>query len=69
MKFYFRVIRDTSDFDAGTAQNIVIGNTNKFKTLIGTKCTISVRYLEGAIFGINKCSLSEESKKLLNEIN
>ena len=68
-KIYFRGIREKSDFDAGIAYNIIIGTTDKFKALIGTKCTTSVRYLKDAIFGINKCLLSEDSKKLLNDIN
>ena len=68
-KIYFRGIREKSDFDAGIAYNIIIGTTNKFKDLIGAKCTTSVRYLKDAIFGINKCLLSEDSKKLLNDIN
>ena len=68
-KFYFRGVREKSDVDAGIAYNIIIGTTEKFKPLIGTKCTTSVRYLNDAIFGINKCKLSETSKKILNDIN
>ena len=68
-KFYLRGIREKSDVDAGIAYNIIIGTTEKFKPLMGTKCTTSVRYLNDAIFGINKCKLSEKSKKLLNAIN
>ena len=68
-KIYFRGVREKSDVDAGIAYNIVIGTTEKFEPLIGTKCTTSVRYLNDAIFGINKCKLSENSKKILNKIN
>ena len=68
-KFYFRGVREKSDVDAGIAYNIIIGTTEKFKPLIGTKCTTSVRYLNDAIFGINKCKLSETSKKILNDVN
>ena len=68
-KFYFRGIREKSDVDAGIAYNLIIGTTEKMKPLMGTKCTTSVRYLNDAIFGINKCKLSEKSKKILNEIN
>ena len=68
-KFYFRGIRERSDVDAGIAYNTIIGSTNKFKPLIGTKCTTSVRYLNDAIFGINKCKLSEKQRKILNDIN
>lgn len=68
-KIYFRGVREKSDVDAGIAYNIVIGTTEKFEPLIGTKCTTSVRYLNDAIFGINKCKLSENSKKILNKMN
>ena len=68
-KFSFRGIREKSDVDAGIAYNLIIGTTEKMKPLMGTKCTTSVRYLNDAIFGINKCKLSEKSKKILNEIN
>ena len=68
-KFYFRGVREKSDVDAGIAYNIIIGTTEKFKPLIGTKCTTSVRYLNDAIFGINKCKLSETSRKILNDVN
>ena len=62
-------MREKSDVDAGIAYNIVIGTTEKFEPLIGTKCTTSVRYLNDAIFGINKCKLSDNSKKILNKMN
>ena len=68
-KFYLRGIREKSDVDAGIAYNIIIGTTEKLKPLMGTKCTTSVRYVNDAIFGINKCKLNEKSKKLLNDIN
>ena len=68
-KTYSRGVREKSDVDAGIAYNIIIGTTEKFKPLIGTKCTTSVRYLNDAIFGINKCKLSETSKKILNDVN
>ena len=68
-KIYFRGVREKSDVDAGIASNIIIGTTERFETLLGTKCTTSVRYLNDAIFGINKCRVSENSKKILNEIN
>ena len=68
-KTYSRGVREKSDVDAGIAYNIIIGTTEKFKPLIGTKCTTSVRYLNDAIFGINKCKLSKTSKKILNDVN
>ena len=67
-KFYFRTVRENSDVDAGIAYAIIIGGTKEFKPLIGTKCTTSVRYLNDAVFGINKCKVSESSKKILNNI-
>ena len=68
-KIYFRGVREKSDVDAGIAYNIVIGATERFESLMGAKCTTSVRYLNDAIFGINKCKVSENSKKILNDIN
>ena len=66
-KFYSRGIREKSDEDAGIAYTIILGTTEKLKSLIGTKCTTSVRYVNDAIFGINKCKLNEKSKRILNE--
>ena len=68
-RFYLRGIREKSDVDAGIAYNIIIGTTEKLKPLMGTKCTTSVRYVNDAIFGINKCKLNEKSRNLLNNIN
>ncbi len=68
-RFYLRGIREKSDVDAGIAYNIIIGTTEKLKPLMGTKCTTSVKYVNDAIFGINKCKLNEKSKNLLNDIN
>ena len=68
-RFYLRGIREKSDVDAGIAYNIIIGTTEKLKPLMGTKCTTSVRYVNDAIFGINKCKLNEKSKNILNDIN
>ena len=68
-KFYLRGIREKSDMDAGIAYNIIIGTTEKLKPLMGTKCTTSVRYVNDAIFGINKCKLNEKSKNILIDIN
>ena len=68
-KIYFRGIRKKSDIDAGIAYNLIIGSSKKFKQLVGTKCTTSVRYFDDAIFGINKCKLSEKSINLFADIN
>ena len=66
-KLYLRAIREKSDIDAGIAYSIIVGGTEKFKPLIGIKCTTSVRYFEDAIFGINKCKLSSKMKRLLKK--
>ena len=68
-RFYLRGIREKSDEDAGIAYTIILGTTEKLKSLIETKCTTSVRYVNDAIFGINKCKLNEKSKKILNDMN
>ena len=68
-RFYLRGIREKSDVDAGIAYNIIIGTTTKLRPMMGTKCTTSVRYLNDAVFGINKCKLNEKSKKILNDIS
>ena len=33
------------------------------------KCTTSVRYFDDAIFGLQKCSINEEMKKVLKSTN
>ena len=68
-KVYFRGIREKSDVDAGIAYNLIIGATKKLTPLVGIKCTTSVRYFDDAIFGINKCKLSEKLNKLFSDIN
>ncbi len=68
-KIYFRGVREKSDVDAGIAYAIILGTTKSLQPLIGSRCTTSVRYLNDAIFGLNKCKVSENSKKILNDIN
>ena len=68
-KIYFRGVREKSDVDAGIAYAIIVGTTKRLQPLIGSKCTTSVRYLNDAIFGLTKCKVSENSKKILNDIN
>ena len=62
---YMRGTREKSDIDAGIAYNIIIGASEKFEALIGIKCTTSVRYFDDAIFGIQKCNVTEEASKIL----
>ena len=68
-KLYMRGVREKSDVDAGIAYNIVIGASKNFIPLIGMKCTTSVRYFDDAIFGIQKCNINEEIKKVLKNTN
>ena len=68
-KLYMRGVREKSDVDAGIAYNIVIGASKNFIPLIGMKCTTSVRYFDDAIFGIQKCNINEEMKKVLKNTN
>ena len=68
-KLYMRGVREKSNVDAGIAYNIVIGASKKFIPLIGMKCTTSVRYFDDAIFGIQKCNINEEMKKVLKNIS
>ena len=62
---YLKAYRRESDFDAGVANAKIIGSSENYKSLIGTKCIQSVRYFEDTIFGLQKCSLSEELSQLL----
>ena len=62
---YIKAFRRKSDFDAGVANAKIIGSSENYKSLIGTKCIQSVRYFEDTIFGLQKCSLSEELSQLL----
>ena len=66
-KIYSKVFREKSDIDARIADMKIVGATNKLKPLIGTSCIISVRYFEDAIFGIQKCKLSQKKSKLLKK--
>ena len=68
-RLYMRGVREKSDIDAGIAYNIVIGASKKFKSLIGIKCTTSVRYFEDAIFGIQKCKLSKDMTAVFKNNN
>ena len=64
---YLKAYRRKSDFDAGVANAKIIGSSENYKSLIGTKCIQSVRYFEDTIFGLQKCRLSEELAQLLKK--
>ena len=57
--------RKESDFDAGVANMEIIGASDKFKPLIGTKCIQSVRYFKDTIFGMQKCIITKEQSDIL----
>ena len=62
---YARAYRKESDFDAGVATMEIIGASDKFKPLIGTKCIQSVRYFKDTIFGMQKCIITREQSDIL----
>ena len=62
---YARAYRKESDFDAGVANMEIIGASDKFKPLIGTKCIQSVRYFKDTIFGMQKCIITREQSDIL----
>ena len=62
---YARAYRKESDFDAGVATMEIIGASDKFKPLIGTKCIQSVRYFKDTIFGMQKCIITKEQSDIL----
>ena len=62
---YIRANRKESDFDAGIATMEIIGASDKFKLLIGTKCIQSVRYFKDTIFGLQKCKISKKQSNIL----
>ena len=62
---YARAYRKESDFDAGVASMEIIGASEKFKPLIGTKCIQSVRYFKDTIFGMQKCIITKEQSDIL----
>ena len=64
-KFYGKALREKSDIDAGIANILIVGATKKLKPLIVTKCIVSVKYFEDAIFGMQKCALSERLSDIL----
>ena len=62
---YIKAFRKESDFDAGVANMEIIGASDKFKSLIGTKCKQSVRYFKDTIFGLQKCKITKEQSEIL----
>ncbi len=64
---YLKAYRKKSDFDAGVANAKIIGSSENYKPLIGAKCIQSVRYFEDTIFGLQKCTISEELAQLLKK--
>jgi hypothetical protein len=62
---YIKAFRKESDFDAGVANMEIIGASEKFKSLIGTKCKQSVRYFKDTIFGLQKCKITKEQSEVL----
>ena len=62
---YIKAFRKESDFDAGVATMKIIGASDKFKALIGTKCKQSVRYFKDTIFGLQKCKITKKQSEIL----
>ena len=62
---YIKAFRKESDFDAGVANMEIIGASDKFISLIGTKCKQSVRYFKDTIFGLQKCKITKEQSEVL----
>ena len=62
---YIKAFRKESDFDAGVATMEIIGASDKFKALIGTKCKQSVRYFKDTMFGLQKCKITKEQSEIL----
>ena len=62
---YIKAFRKESDFDAGVANMEIIGASDKFKSLVGTKCKQSVRYFKDTIFGLQKCKITKEQSEVL----
>ena len=62
---YIKAFRKESDFDAGVATMEIVGASDKFKALIGTKCKQSVRYFKDTIFGLQKCKITNEQSEIL----
>ena len=62
---YIKAFRKESDFDAGVANMEIIGASDKFKSLIGTKCKQSVKYFKDTIFGLQKCKITKEQSEVL----
>jgi len=62
---YIKAFRKESDFDAGVANMEIVGASDKFKSLIGTKCIQSVRYFKDTIFGLQKCKITKEQSEIL----
>ena len=62
---YIKAFRKESDFDAGVANMEIIGASDKFKSLIGTKCKQSVRYFKDTIFGLQKSKITKEQSEVL----
>ena len=62
---YIKAFRKESDFDAGVATMEIVGASDKFKALIGTKCKQSVRYFKDTMFGLQKCKITKEQSEIL----
>ena len=62
---YIKAFRKESDFEAGVATMEIVGASDKFKALIGTKCKQSVRYFKDTMFGLQKCKITKEQSEIL----
>ena len=67
-KVYFRGRRGNSDEDTGIGKVVVIGASNSMSSLIDTKCTYSIKILNENVFGVQKCDLSNDSFKILKNL-
>ena len=59
-KYYVYQKRTKTDFDAGVGKTVIVGGTNGFAKLEGTKCNYAVSYLNDRAFVSTKCIIPDK---------
>ncbi len=66
---YFEGFREDNDADAGVGKAVIIGADERLKSLINTKCTYSIKFMEDYVFGKQKCDFESNAYAILKNLN
>ena len=68
-KYYFMQYRTESDTDVGVGKGVILGGTNIFSELKGTKCLYGIKHLKKNIYTTTKCEIPDNVFNYLKNQN